>query len=211
MAEKNDNRLITIVLAFIVIVAIFTYVYVNLPQDNNKVKNSENIDTNNDNNTNVSDREIILSIIFDSEEKNFTLSELEELEVYSGSGRYIKTKVLPDVIINGPYNFTGVKFTTLLSQMGDLPEKYNITVTASDGWTSTFTMNQINGEIDVYNETGNIIENGAVTMILAYKEDGEYINDEEVGPIQIAFVDDEVITASNLWSKMVESIEIIDL
>jgi len=154
--------------------------------------------------------ENILSIIYESQEINYTLSELEELEAYPGNGSLIKTKVLPDVIIDGPYNFTGVKFTTIISQMDNLPNNYNITVTASDGWTTVFTKDQINGEIEVYNETGDIIEGGNVSMILAYKEDNEYINEED-GPLRIAFIGENAITASNLWSKMVETIEIIEV
>jgi hypothetical protein len=115
---------------------------------------------------------------------------------------------LPDIIIDGPYNFTGVKFSTLISQIDSLPKNYNITVTASDGWTSEFTKDQINGEIELYNETGEKIEEGNATMTLAYIEDNEYINEND-GPLRIAFIGENVITASNLWSKAVEIIEII--
>jgi hypothetical protein len=207
MAEERNSKIITIFLAVIILIAIIAIVYVNLPEEKTNEEDNTQDDENNDNI--IPAGEEILSIIYESQEKNFTLLDLEELETYSGSGSFIKTKVLPDVIINGPYNFTGVKFSTLISQMDSLPDNYNITVTASDGWTSEFTMNQTNGEIDVYNETGDIIEYGNVTMILAYIEDDEYISDEEVGPLRIAFVGENAITESNLWSKMVETIEII--
>ena len=202
MAEKNNRKIITILLAIVILIAILALVYVNLPEETKEDDNNDDI---------IPVGEEVLSIIYESQETNFTLSDLEELEGYSGSGSYIKTKVLPDVLIDGPYNFTGVKFSTLISQMERLPENYNITVIASDGWTSEFTKDQINGEIEVYNETGDIILEGNVTMILAYKEDNEYIDDEEVGPLRIAFVGEDAITASNLWSKMVVTIEIIEV
>jgi hypothetical protein len=199
MVEKNDSKLITILLAIIIIIAIIALVYVNLPEE----KTGEKDDI-------IPVEEEILSIIYESQEINFTLSNLEELEAYSGSGSFLKIGALPDVIIDGPFNFTGVTFSTLISQMDILPENYNITVIASDGWTSEFTKDQINGEIVLYNETGEIIEEGNVTMILAYIEDNEYINEGD-GPLRIAFIGENVITASNLWSKAVEIIEIIEV
>ena len=204
MAEKN-SKLITIILAIIILIAIIALVYINLPKDETKEEDKTEDDDI------IPVGEEILSIIYESQQINFTLLDLEDLDAYSGSGSFIKTKVLPEVIINGPYNFTGVKFSTLISQIDNLPDNYNITVTASDGWTSEFTMYQTNGEIDLYNETGDILEEGNVTMILAYIEDSEYITDEDVGPLRVAFVGEDVITESNLWSKMVESIEIIEV
>jgi hypothetical protein len=201
MAEKKDSKLITILLAIIIIIAIIALVYANLPEEETKEDNDNNNDI-------IPIGEEILSIIYESQKTNFTLSELEALEAYSGSGSYLKIGALPDIIIDGPYNFTGVKFSTLISQIDSLPKNYNITVTASDGWTSEFTKDQINGEIELYNETGEKIEEGNATMTLAYIEDNEYINEND-GPLRIAFIGENVITASNLWSKAVEIIEII--
>ena len=52
-------------------------------------------------------------------------------------------------------------------------------------------------------------------MILAYKEDGEYYSEIDpenvIGPLRVAFVDDNVITSSNLLSKMVVSIDVISI
>ena len=208
MAGKTDNKLITIILAIIILIAIVTIVYINLPEEETKEDDTSGQDTNNNNTTT---EDIILSLIYESQDINLTLSELEEFEAYSGSGSYIKTKVLPEVIINGPYNLTGVNFTTIINQVQNLPENYNVTVTASDGWSIEYTKDQINGALDLYNKTGEITEDGIVTMILAYKEDGEYITDEEVGPLRIAFIGDNAITSSSLWLKMVESIEIIEV
>jgi len=199
MVEKNNSKLITILLAIIIIIAIIALVYVNLPDENN--------DKNNDI---IPVEEQILTIIYKSQETNFTISNLETLGAYSGNGSYLKIGALPDIIIDGPFNFTGVKFSTLISQIESLPENYNITVTASDGWTNEFTKDQINGKIEMYNETGEIIEEGNVTMILAYIEDNEYINKED-GSLRIAFIGKNVITASNLWSKAVEIIEIVEV
>ena len=153
----------------------------------------------------------ILTIAFGDYQANYTLSEIEILDSYSGTGGYKKsTGNISDI-----FEYTGVQITTLLDEVPNLPENYNISVISSDGWTVNFTKNQTMGYVEVYNETGVIIENEIAVMILAYKEDGSYYYeidpDNEIGPLRIVFVDDGAITSSKLWSKMVVSIEIISV
>ncbi len=159
---------------------------------------------------------VLLTVIFDDYQSNFTLEDIETLDSYSGTGGYIKTKLLPDsVVISDILEYKGVRITTLLDKIPNLPDKYNISVISDDGWTATYTMNETLGYVDVYNETGDIISNETAVMILAYKEDSSYYSEidpnNEIGPLRIAFVGEDVITSSNLWSKMVVSIEIIHL
>ncbi|RLF36428.1 MAG: hypothetical protein DRM99_02755 [Thermoplasmata archaeon] len=207
MINKNE-KIITIALAIVISLAAVTIIYVNLPQKDN-LSGQNNIATETPSNN---EETTLLIVSFEGEQKNYTLSDLEQLEEYSGNGSYIKTKLLPDtVIIKGPYNFTGVKVSTLLDDFDNLPENYNITVTASDGWSKEFTKDNVNGVIDVYNETGEIIGDSSATMVLAYKENGEYLTNDTGGPLRIVFVGDNVITASNLWVKMVVSIEITEV
>jgi len=210
MAEENgNNKLITVVLAIVITFAAIAILYVNLPQD-------QNIETtNNDDTDEKPPAAVIFTATCEDEILSYTLEELENLEAYSGSGNQIKANPLfesNEVIINGPFSLIGVQFTTILEQFENLPDNFNITVTASDGYPSSFTKDEAYGTVDVYNETGNVTETTGTTMILAYKEDGEYIpvGDDEAGPLRIGFVGDEVITLSNLWSKKVVSIEIIE-
>ena len=159
---------------------------------------------------------VLLTITFDDYQTNYTLENIETLESYSGTGGYIKTKLLPEsVVISDIHEYTGVRITTLLDEIPNLPDNYDISVISKDGWTATYTMNETFGYVDVYNETGNITSTVTAVMILAYKEDGSYYSEidpeNEIGPLRIAFVGDNVITSSSLWSKMVVSIEIISL
>jgi hypothetical protein len=131
------------------------------------------------------------------------------MDLFEGSGSYIKLGWLPDVVIDGPFNYSGVEITKLLEKIEDLPDQYNITVTAIDGRESNYSYDEIMGNVDIYNNSGNITSSSGVTMILAYKHDGEYIKDPDEGPLRIAFVDDGLITSSKLWTKLVETIEII--
>jgi hypothetical protein len=159
-------------------------------------------------------KDTILTVTFDDYTDEYSLSNLESIESYSGTGRYIKTKLLPDsIVISDSVNYTGVRMYRILNNIPNLPEDYNISVISSDDWTVTYTKDDINGNVDVYDEEGNILSNETAVMIIVYKEEGEYYSeidlDDETGPLRIAFVKGDVITSSNLWSKMVVSIEII--
>lgn len=201
----RNQKIITILLAVVILAAVVTLVYINLPSksSSNQINTSETLGSN---------ETVLLTVFFGDEQKNYTLSDLEKIEEYEGTGSYIKTKLLPDtVVIEGPYNFTGVKMSTLLDDFNDLPENYNITVTASDGWSKKFTKDNVTGVIDVYNDSGVVVGNSGATMVLAYKENGEYLTNDTGGPLRIVFVGDNVVTASNLWVKMVTSIEIVEI
>ena len=152
---------------------------------------------------------ILLTIKYDDFQINYTLNDIESFPKIEGSGYYIKVGWLPEIKIDGPLNYTGVEITSLFEDIENLPEIYKIEITSSDGWISNFSYNEILGNVDIYNESGNITNNGEVSMILAYMKDGKYINKSDGGPLRIAFIDEGAITSSNLWIKMVVSIEII--
>jgi hypothetical protein len=208
---KNQQVIVTITLALLIIIAVVVVAYVNLSEPTDQ----EQKDTNEDNKIDQTPSVFTWIINQTNTETIFNLTELEELNSVTGQGRYIKTKLLPDtVLIEDAHNYTGIPITSFLNEMNDIPSNYTLLVTASDGWESEYSMNQVNGSVDIYNENGSVIENNTATMILAYKIDGQYYSeidpDNEIGPFRIAFIgDDNPITSSDLWSKMVVSIEII--
>ena len=197
--EKNKNKIIGVVLAVIILIAIFTIIYVNLPEGTEKKDATTN-----------GEKETILSIKFGGKTTNYSLEDLESLEEFIGTGTYIKTGWLPDLVLDGPTNFTGIRANTLLNQIENLPNNYSIVVYSSDDWTTKYNKSAINGQVEIYNESGNITQTGGVTMLFAYKKEGDYLTDTDDGPIQIAFIDDNKITSSKLWAKMVVSIELIE-
>jgi len=203
---QNRNMLITAALAIIIVIAIGIYAYTTFFTAN-ETPSDENNDTN----------ETILTIQYLGYNYTYTLSDLEEFEAETGLGRYIKTKLLPDTVVLGEsYNYTGVSILTLLEDINVSFNDYLLNVTATDSWTTSYTMNQTNGIVDVYDEQGNVTHNGSALMIVAYKEDGSYYSeidpDEEIGPVRIAFIGENTpITSSSLWAKMVASIEIVEL
>jgi hypothetical protein len=197
--EKNKNKIIVAVLAVIILIAIFTIIYVNLPEESIEKDKTINGET-----------ETLISFTFGDITTNYTLQDLEALEEFTGSGTYIKTGWLPDVVLDGPTNFTGVRVNTILDQIENLPTNYTIRVHSSDDWTTDYSQSTINGQVSIYNESGNITQTGGVTMLFAYKKEGSYITDPEEGPIRIVFIDDNKITSSTLWAKMVVSFELLE-
>ena len=195
---KNTNRFITIVLVIVILLAIVTIIYYNLPKED-----TNDIPTNGETDT-------VFTIRFGDEITNYSIEDLETLEEFKGNGTLIKTGWLPDVVLEGPFNFTGVKVNTILNQIDNLPTNFTLSINSSDGWTTNYNQSTINGLVNIYNETGNITQTGGVTMILAYMKDGEYITDTDEGPFRVAFINNGKITSSKLWAKMVVSFEIIE-
>ncbi len=158
---------------------------------------------------------VILNIISDDYSANYTLKDLEMMESYSGTGGYIKTGWLPDIVLSDIVEYTGVRITTLLDEIANLPANYNISILSSDGYPAVYTKNETIGYVDVYNDEGGIIQTKTAVMIIAYMKNNSYYSEidpeNKEGPLRIAFVGDDVITSSSLWAKMVVSIEIITL
>lgn len=201
--KKNNNKLITIILAIVIIISAITLIYISLPKDNSKKTSNEN------QNSQQNESEIILTLKFENEELNYSLEDLENLETYTDDATMIKTKRLPTVITEGPNEYTGVKISTLLNEIENLPENYIINITSTDGYITNFNLSQIQGNVNIYNESGVIIDNSSAIMVLAYKIDGEYFTQNDTLPLRIVFCN-ENMTSSSLWAKMVNTIEIIE-
>jgi len=216
---NKQNMMVSIALLAIIIFAISTLIYVNLPIGNNidtqKDQGSDGTIDTTDQMDEVK-KNITCSLIFDEQIIQYDLLTLETFEQYTLSGRYIKTKLLPDTVsLSDVINFTGIQIHTLLGSLNGLPTNYSIKVTASDGFVTEYSIDDILGNVDVYNENGTIVENeSAAIMILAYGEEESYYfeidPEEDIGPFRIAFVGEYTpITSSSLWTKNVISIEIL--
>ncbi len=200
MPSGEKNNLMTIALAIVIIIALVALVYTYMPTEDNK---------EDDTTADVENNTVLLTINFRDQQNTYTLSELEQFDSYTGDSKILKQGALPEVIINGPTRYTGVKMTTILSEMQNLPDTYNITVTASDGWQSQYTYQQIQGNVTAYDEnTGDTIGNSQVNMVLAYKQENEYLTNETDGPLKLVFLENDTITSSRMISKYVTSITI---
>jgi hypothetical protein len=198
---QNQNLLITIILAIVIVIAIGAYAYTTLFNPNetsdDETDNTENDDINTTNN------EILLTINYQGTNYTYTLSELEEMKSVSGQGRKIKSTG----DISDPYNYTGVTISIILETINISSDVYQITAIANDSYSMDYSWNESNIEVEVYDESGNVSENGSATMIVAFKEDGQYLTG--LYPLRIAFIgEDDPITSSGIWVKNVTTIEV---
>ena len=214
--EKISNKLITTIFAVIIIIAAVVILYVNLPEDKNEKQTNdetgqeEEEEEQEEEEPEEEEPEYVFNLTFEDNQTNYTLEGLESLESYNCNATMIKVGFLPEVVIEGPNEFTGIKISTLLNQIEILPENYNISVKTSDGWIIEYNMSEIEGNLDIYNESGVVINNTGATMMLAYKMNGENLLEGE-GPLRIIFCHDEFYTPSLYWVKLVTSIEVIEL
>jgi len=223
--EKISNKLITAVLGLIIIIAAVVILYVNLPEENDdkdsddgadeEQDDEEQDDTEEEEPEDQTEDEVYLTVVYENKEINYTLEELESLETITGFGGYRTSKPA----IRGQGNYTGVPITTLIDLSASDISNYSLRVYSDeegeiDNITYTYEMAQ--GEVDIYNSSNasdeTPIQKGGVTMIVCYKNEGEYLDEDDDGKLKIAFIseDEELITYSMLWWKFVYKIEIIE-
>ena len=215
MAENNSSKLITIMIAIIICAAAITLLYVNLPQNDTGNDNEINDDTTDGTNDEPEEPETFLTVIYNNEQTDYTLEELEAMDTITGYGGYRTSYPM----IKGQGTYTGVLVTSLINEIAGNIENYTIIVNSDeDGLkeNKTYSYDMVQGNLSIYNSTNasdeTPIETGGVTMIVCYEKDGEYLEEADDGKIKIAFVneDEEKITSSGLWWKFVVSIEIVE-
>ncbi len=194
MTEKiKTNKILTIMLALIICVSAIVLLYVNLPKDE-KTENNQ-----------TEEPATVLTVIYGGKKINYTMDEIKVMDSYTGEGAKINKKLT----ITGPYNFTGVKISTFLSELENLPINYSINTTSNDGYSQHYTSEQIHGIVEKLNETRVSLGNSSFTMVIAYMQEVEELTDSEDSPLMIVFIDD-YYTDSGLWAKKLASIEIIE-
>jgi len=208
--ENKSNKIITIVLALIITVAAITVLYVSLPQNEENKSSDENNGQQGGGNQTGS---VVLTVIYGDEQTNYTLPGLENLTSYTGMGgrrtNYPK--------IEGQGNYTGVPVITLVELTAGDIENYSIIATSNYKGkieNKTYNYSYILGNVDIYNpnnaSNATPIGNGGLTIVLAYKYEGNYLNESDDGKLRIAFLDENgSITYSQLWYKSIISIEIV--
>jgi len=185
MAGNKTDKIIAGIFVAVIIIAVGVFAYYNLHNPSEK----ENV---------------LLTVSYGNDYYNYTLSDLKKIDSFSGNGGY-KTS---HGSIKGLASYTGVRMTKLLNEISNLPDSYIIQVIAKDNYSVNYTIDEIHGNVTVYDSNGNETGTGGVTMILAYAENGRYDFDD--GPLRIAYVDNGAITSSKLWAKWVVEIKVIE-
>jgi len=150
--------------------------------------------------------EPVLSITAGDETTSYSMSELLALPSITGEGGYKKTTGT----IVGPYTYTGVTIQHLLELTGTLPAEYSIEAVASDLYTTYFNRTEVEGALKAYDaETGDPVGTENFTVILAYYEGGEPLDDG--GPLRIVTLsEDGYLSDGHYWAKDVVNITLLD-
>jgi len=196
--SSKTNKIIGAVVATAIIISIAVLVYVNLP------KQSETTEENNDDHNTIPPT---LTIIYNDKQKNYTFGEIERLESYTAKGGYRNSIG----VIQGVGNYTGVNITTLVKTLQPTPYRYALQIFSEDGKNMFFNYSTIIGLVPIYTpQNGSVIGTGNMTLVLAYKYEGDWLNETSDGKLRLVFLDDQgSITDSEYWMKMVTSIRII--
>jgi Bacterial Ig domain len=144
-----------------------------------------------------------LTLTYKGNQKYYTLEDLLAFDSLTGNGGRSNS-----LNITSPLNeYTGVPIKTLAQQFPAMPSEYSVVAISSDGYTISYTYNEIQGEVTIYDKDGKKIGNGGVSMILATKENGQIGYDYSY---RIAFVNqDNPYTYAALWAKWVIELEFI--
>jgi hypothetical protein len=148
----------------------------------------------------------LLTLHIGTYSRNYTLDNLTALDHATGQGAYINKAGT----ITGPNNFTGVTISTLIVPYSMVPQNYTVHAIASDGYSVNYTMAEANGHVTVFNETGASLGTANLTMIIAYQENGAYLNATTKGPLRIAFIGSTTnLTSAGKWLSSLTTIEIL--
>jgi hypothetical protein len=142
------------------------------------------------------------------QQKVLNSSDLAVLRSYTATGGYFND------VVNTTYvgDFTGVPILTLLNLVGGITNGENVTVTASDGYQTTFTYQQVQGQgLTTFdpNTGASVQAPQPLTVIVAYYCNGTRLASDK-GPLTIAIVGPQgLFTNGFWWAYFLVKIEII--
>jgi DMSO/TMAO reductase YedYZ molybdopterin-dependent catalytic subunit len=150
----------------------------------------------------------LLLIGADAQQCNLTRQDIMALQAYTAPGGFRKS----GGAIAGVGNYTGVPIFELISLVGGISQDDALTVSASDGYTMSYTYNQVvNGaDFTTFDPiTGSQVSaTSPLKMVLIYSLDGQSLASDE-GPLRIGVLGSEgLLTTGNQWVKMVTQLQV---
>jgi hypothetical protein len=145
----------------------------------------------------------------DGQLKLLSLKEIQAFPSYTGRGGFFTTVG----VINGPFEAKGVPLTDLCQLVGGIKPEDGLMITASDGYSTVFDFDQVNGNFVTYDlKTLKEIPRGEVKVVLMYRQDGKALSQNDGRPLRVAIVGpDNVLTEGNNWVRWVNKIEVLKL
>lgn len=136
------------------------------------------------------DTVIVLEVSGPEGSQSYTMSQLKQLpsrEGFAGIKSSTGKITLPEV-------FTGAMIQDLVSGVGKLDDTMGVEIEATDGYTMTFSFNQIeNGDFIAYDPgTGNETQSaGTLTPVIAYARNGEPLDEKSDGVLRLAIISEK--------------------
>jgi DMSO/TMAO reductase YedYZ molybdopterin-dependent catalytic subunit len=160
----------------------------------------------------VAPAEPVLEIVGPSQMLSLTLEDLKALPATEGyAGIKSSTgKITPPMV------FTGVSLKDLSAMIGGMDETTGFSVVAEDGYSITFSYDQIhNGTFIAYDPaTGQELKSSIeLTAILAYAVDGKLLDPKQDGTLRLAITSDAMnqVTDGHWSVKWVNRLEVKSL
>jgi DMSO/TMAO reductase YedYZ molybdopterin-dependent catalytic subunit len=126
---------------------------------------------------------VVLTLVGDKGEKQFTLNQLQALPAYTGyAGIRSSTGV-----ITLPAEYTGVRLSDLTDLVGGMTKVNGVTLVAKDGYGMTFSYNMImDHAFTAYDPAtgGEQAPSKDLTVVVAYAREGKPLGEDE-GPLRL--------------------------
>ncbi len=143
------------------------------------------------------------------QQKVLTQTDIAAMKAYTSKGGFETSGGL----ISETGTYTGVQVTAFLDLVGGITSGQTLEVTASDGYSMTFTYNQVaNGQdFTTFDPTtgSQTSSTQALQMVLAYYVNGTLFASGE-GPLRLAILGSQgLLTQGRCWVKMVTGLQVV--
>jgi DMSO/TMAO reductase YedYZ molybdopterin-dependent catalytic subunit len=141
-------------------------------------------------------------------QRNLTQNDILSLQAYSGMGGFRKS----GGALSGISNYTGVAVTDLLNLVGGITSDDTLAVTASDGYSMSYTYNQVVNGLDftTFDSTGSSVTTILpLKIVVAYSCNGTALTGDE-GPLRLTILSkDGLLATGNMWVRMLTQLQVV--
>ena len=150
---------------------------------------------------------IVLTVTGGAKSKTYSLADLQVMKSVTGNGG---TKNAGGTV-KGPFPYQGVALIDLLNAIGGVTSGQSVKLTASDGYITTITYDQItSGGFNTYDTNGNpVTPTVKPTLVVIYSLNGTPL-DSTTGPLEMGLLSSEnFVSDGSLWARMLIKIDIV--
>ncbi len=147
---------------------------------------------------------LAIEVVSGGNSVRLTKADLLKMKTIEGNAGLIRSTGT----LRGPYDYKAVAISDLLAKVGGLGPGQGIQITASDGYTMTFSNTQVNGNVLTYDETGKALRIGDVSMALIFES--KILGEDTLPRLAYIKKGNVPVTDGHWWVKSVAKIEVVD-